>query len=336
MAGIRIGGVAVLSPAPPIPYVATYFDGAFNENYVEVVSESPGQDPLRISADSASNVFCPVVSPDAGMVVWERGSTLRVANSDGTGETQLLTGRTINCVDWSTDSSLILFSDLSGSNDDTIRTIEPDGSNETVLYTDPSSRQVGQPSYNFNGTKIAFLVNLGGSTLGLWTADSDGSNAQQAASWSGSSTAGDTQVYAWSPTSNHLVYRSSGTVGLHVVEFDGTNDTTIVTGTNIGFPLRGCWSPDGQFVYYFSDIANAIMLKAAADGSGTTAIFNESATSSYGEMIFVAGNDRFYVSGQSTLVSALHKLVASYELDGSDRREEATAANSDGTAFSMF
>jgi len=319
--------------APPagatvVPYVRT----AGGQNRVTFVSEDPGQDPADISAPTANVVLSPVSSPDGTMVAWEQAGNLRVVNTDGTGETLIFDaaalGKSINGLDWAKDGSVILFglSDggaLPAGYD--LRTVEPDGANPTILYSDAANR-VGLPLYSFDGSKIGFWAYSAGVNRLLRTMNADATNVQTAATVAGVGVLGDVQDYAWAKASQRLGYRSGGTT-VHIVDFDGANDTNIGSGGNS--LLRECWAPDDSAIYYSEGGFFVNLRKLATDGSGSTLVYADAAHV-HGQMVLVR-SARVYRNGTQ---AGPQQFVESVTLAGADFRNEQGPSFAD--AFSMF
>ena len=114
----------------------------------------------------------PVWSPSGARLAFQNGADIYLANADGSG--QVLFKSSATEPTWSSDNTTIAFVSTDGH----IWARNSSNNSETQLTS--GSSVDADPSYNYNGTKLAYssLAN-GGSTYHLWVANGDGTNPVQ-------------------------------------------------------------------------------------------------------------------------------------------------------------
>lgn len=317
-------------PSAIVPYVMT----VGGNSSVWYVTQEPGQDPTQVSTPTANIILSPLASPDGSMIAWRQAGDLWIVNTDGTGETMIYddtVGLRINGHDWAKDGSVLLIgltdagTVASGYN---LSTIEPDGTNLTTLLTD-ATRRVGQPSYNYDGTKIAFLAYTSGTSREIRQANADGSSPSSVKTGvQGVGVLEDVQPYAVAKTSNQLAYipAPAGTQNMRVINFNATGDHQVSTdGIDA---VWQCWSPDDVSIYYQATLSLTNLRKAAADGSGTSLVYTD-ASHTHGRMEFVTAT-RVYRSW----AGGGNRGVESVLLDGTGYRDEDGPSGTN--AYTMF
>ena len=269
--------------APPTGTLVTWRGietPAFNY-YVGLVTLTPGQDPTAITTPQASFIIGPVLSPDETMVAYIRAGSIRVVNTDGTGDTEIWAvtgaGDECNSLDWKKDSTGIVFSTVFGPDQHKLFSIDADGSNLTTIYTDASTRNVAGPSVSPDGTLLGFSVLLSAVSFAIFVAAIDGSGATQikTSPTSGSIFFFDAPPYSWARTANRFCW-SDGPLAApvwKVCDADGSNTVTIATlGAGDGRPFFHRWSADDVYVYLVSNADTTQVRRAATDGSGVTVL----------------------------------------------------------------
>ena len=133
-----------------------------------------------------------------------------------------------------------------------IEVMNGDGSSRTVLFSQNFGNQfVSSPSFSNDGQRIIF-VGSSGTTLEIFTMNSDGSNVAKISGLTG-------RDPKFSPNDTKIAIGNSNR--LQIVNQDGSNLTTIFTGSNFGSILKPDWSPDGEFIT-FSQNGNIFKIKA--------------------------------------------------------------------------
>lgn len=119
--------------------------------------------------------------------------------------------------------------------------MNPDGSNQIRLTTDPANEQ--QPVWSPDGTRIAFAKEVFYS-LQIFVMNADGSGATQLTN------EGHNYAPAWSPDGAQIAFSRYGQ-GIFVMNADGTNVRQLTTGTDDWGPD---WSPNGNLIAFTRDV----------------------------------------------------------------------------------
>ncbi len=236
-----------------------------------------GSVPINLTTDKANDVF-PAWSPDATQITFssdraDKGNLdVYVMNADGTGVTQLTDAPGEDRgTSWTTDGELIVFHsarDTTSSHAFDVFTMNADGSNETMIFSNGSAAYVCGDSET--GT---IVFNSSGDPLGtnptgdfeIFTMDLDGGNVFQVTN----NTVIDSGP-KWSPDCSTISYNSLDTTSLdiHRINADGTGDVNLTNTPGI-FDAFSAWSPDGTAVVFSSnrDVNFEIYSMSAVDGS---------------------------------------------------------------------
>ncbi|HRV75812.1 MAG: PD40 domain-containing protein [Candidatus Nomurabacteria bacterium] len=150
----------------------------------------------------------------------------------------------------------IVFSTASGK---TIMTTLPDGSSPITLFNDPDAAIVGDPVWNPNHTKVAFVMAKNGQTH-IYLLDSETPNQTPTALTSGSQESGGTDP-SWSPDGDYLLFaRQVGSASnIFIMDAaDGANQTQLTSGytTSGRQAFDPQWSPisgSKQIVFTVAD-----------------------------------------------------------------------------------
>ncbi|MFL5674276.1 MAG: DPP IV N-terminal domain-containing protein [Chloroflexota bacterium] len=196
----------------------------------------------------------------AGLIAYDSGGDIFVANADGTGVRRITTGPAWDVEPtWSQEGTRIAYQSL--VDDDTearLIVIDPDGSNPTTI----DSRQIASPgraylrewfraSWAPDGRAIAFTTFVGGRTQ-IEIVNADGS---------GSVIVGDRtregENPVWSPDGSKIAFRGGrfdDERGVYVMDAEGSNVRRLTAPrTNINTTqsyLEPVWSPDGRQIAY--------------------------------------------------------------------------------------
>jgi Tol biopolymer transport system component len=109
-----------------------------------------------------------------------------------------------------------------------------------ILYRQKMNRTTANPDWSPDGTRIVFeegrLLNYQPSGFQILTIKTDGTDLREL-------TRSDSfRNPAWSPDGRKIAFLSRD--GVHIMNADGTNETTIVADPSVGVALA--WSPHGR------------------------------------------------------------------------------------------
>lgn len=355
MAGIRVGGIAVIPPLEPeIPILVQ--DVASNERSIwkigngaaavrleETVVTSSGTpqihlgDPERNPADGLTCVYCRftttgTITRSVRLVDWDDTTDIELY-SDGTGgTTESLQPQ------WAPDGSYIIFrAKGSGSALDTIKRMDPDGSNVSTLYTS-AGPQVFNPTLSADGTRLAWIE-----PSAVMVADADGTGATAEFTAGGGETLGESM--AWQKNALVIAFYHAVTPDQiwKVMNDDGTGLATWESIDTTGYgpgqsnptPIMYTWTENDEILTTVRDLAEADPdAKLGLINAGGLTYISPSyfAATDSGSLDmrpcaivgFDSGTERFYLcyssSGSDQVISLLP--------DGSDFRSEFSHSDS--------
>ena len=124
-----------------------------------------------------------------------------------------------------------------------IVTIDPDGTNKTVVIAGSTGLPSAEPAWSADGTRIAFVATAG-PTPGIWWATPDGKTRTRVTQHQ------NDKSPTWSPDGTKIAFSryGPGVYEIFVMNADGTN---AVNRSN-GGGLDACWSPDGKKIAFTS------------------------------------------------------------------------------------
>ncbi len=255
----------------------------------------------------SGNSVSPRFSPDGTRIAFDRGTLLRIMNSDGSGQTTVFNtnangGGIIQSLDWSPDGSRIVFSKTStGANQQDLFTINADGTNLTQLNL---GGQGFRPRFSPDGTRIAFLFSAPTSNLArvgqIALINSNGSGFTLTSSPS-NSTGVD-----WSPDGSFLSF-TGGTNAYGVMELNGSNPRTLKPFGVLDHDLAPRFAPT-------TPAGNSVTVEAGAvdvtfdtvSTGGQTSVIpippNSTGTTPNG---FVLGNQAYEISTTAAFTPAI-------------------------------
>lgn len=195
-------------------------------------------DSLALPVGTAK--FPPLVGQIAFTSTRDGSPYIYVATADNSSLRRLAKGQSPS---WTWDGRQILFNGMDYPGDSSIHVINADGSGERML-------QLGgvRPNLSPDGRRISFITELG-----LYVANSDGSNPTLLVSSDWQRPGEILGDAAWSPDGRRIAFVSSGDdpwddgfpPGVYVANVDGSG---IVGTVEPGFAPR--WSPDGSMMAF--------------------------------------------------------------------------------------
>lgn len=327
----------------PVPLVAQTGGSQF---YITKLTEPPGQNPEQITASTVPDQDEPLLAPDGSLIAYvlnvSNNTTRNICtvNPDGTNQQTIYdsshpdyanVGSWLYHVSWHPDSSKLVFATAFDSPNWTrIYTIPAAGGSVTTLYSDPSTRAIRNPAYNYDGSKIAFIVDIGGGQTGYWTMNADGTGAAQIATSSlPFIQTNDEPPFAWMRSQSKLVIRTASNTWRRIND-DGTGALTLLTFTNVAYPSSpgfggSRWLPDDSgLLRAHTGATSTIVRVAAADGSGETNLI-DLGVFMFGSRVRVIGSRIYFVIGGNDTWSCT--------INGTDLRNE-TSGTSDTVRLS--
>lgn len=248
----------------------------------EIFTMNPdGSLQLNVTNDPANDVF-PAWSPDGAKITFSSDRAdagnldVYVMNADGSGVTRLTNAPGEDRgTSWTSDGQTIVFHssrDRDATHTFDIFTMNPDGTNQTKIFTNGSAAYVCGDSTN--GT---IVFNSSGNPLGtnpdgdfeIFTMNMTGGDVFQVTN----NTVLDSGP-KWSPDCSMISYNSfdaGGSLDVHRINADGTGDVNL-TNTPGVFDAFSAWSPDGTRIVFSSnrDVNFEIYTMSAVDGSNVT------------------------------------------------------------------
>lgn len=291
-----------------------------------------GGAPVQVTTQTTTTDSDPDAAPDGSKIAFLRivssNARLYVVNADGSDETELDTGQ-CRAPMWHPDGSKILYRIGSG-----FFTIEPDGTNKTNVTPDDAPvgiAGVTHPTYNRDGTKIAWFADFSSGTVEdeLWVCDGDGTNA----TFLSLATRGGRGALApsWAHNSDTIAFVERISSNNHVsrIAADGTGKVQLTTASLLPAIRKYAWSTDDTDIFVARTASGPWNIyRVPADDSGESAIspaLNGSAV--VGEGIPSVHGDRLYVVRSSSLD------LVSVAFDGSGLRVEDDIHSSDADVF---
>lgn len=350
MGGVRIGGTAqVILPPEPEPDVVFLVNNSDSSQY-EIWRAGNNAAPVEyltaaISNSQSANDYLadPAANSDQTFIVWSRvgynltpkKQSVMKTDWDDTSATELYSETDSTNLSlqptWAPDGSKILFRShgaVTGKN--LIKTMDPDGTNVTTLYTGAAAVQY--PTYSPDGTKIVFTEGALGAVLKVM--DADGSNVATLRTPSGFYSV--TPGMAWTSDSATIAFAEKDAVYTQdfywmTVNADGTGLTTILTvnrSSGYGpsdvdpYPIEWSWLPDDSALVTSRQVPadpdpDHILTTIMADGSGYVD-FSPERRQTIGTpdgRPAVFGTRVYYLDGDAN-------GLASIKLDGTDKRTD--------------
>lgn len=339
MAGIRIGGSAILPPVCSPPFSMLQLSGDVNI-FRSCDGDAPGTPTSYTDyADggtTTSAMHNPVLSPDGNTIVYEQRDNSGyleiwvVDNTPGSTPVQLYAVANQYCwqPSWHPNSDTIVFIEGTGGAQSTggiVKKINMSGGGATTLKASSGGLSPFRPHFNFDGSRIAYVWNKDNFTAGsqIRVMDDDGSNDASVDSITGRQT-NDPQI-SWANAQNTLAYDNgaAGANGIYLINDDGTGKTQLnANGAAAGATARissFAWLPDDSAVIISANLGNGFydLIQCELDGSNTTRLNTSNGASLQAQFTMViVYNSRLWFIEKSANTS--QGLLSSTALDGTD------------------
>lgn len=329
MSGIRVSGNAI---APPVLAMVSYVvqnDAVGGREEVWRVSQSPGQDPVLLTAEEETllgDILNSVQRPGGTTVVFADSDpsgfpTLESINADGTGRTVIRAnsnGEVMDTPFWHPTENHVIFEE-GGAERGRIARINIGGSGYTVIDEipdDPNHPGWYRPQYNRDGTLIA-AVRRDNLTDELYVMATDGSS-QVLVSDGDFGYAGFGSQYGWANNSDVLAFADNVNGGIWKVNADGTGLAQLGSATSSGGFMVGkfCWVPDDSQVIAMGNFSKIYKFPAA--GGAESLLHATAPTSIANEPPLIFGDRVYYWRNAGGFTDALVSIA----LDGSEWRVE--------------
>lgn len=324
MSGIRLSARAVVAFGIPYSY------GPANYN-IEITDSTGAGAHADVTTPGADSVQTPVMNHAGTLLTYLKNNAgdmnMRSIAPNGSGDALVRSGD-VRYSDWSPDDSRIVFSVFDVGDEDTIRIMDADGSNESVLYTAGSGLEVMRPCFNFDGTKIAFMEQTSGFTGKIRCMNADGTGAADVVTGIRYS---PNNAFSWAHSSNVIAYGDGQTNGkFRKINSDGTGGLDLETQLNSlnAYGTRHMWSNDDSTIFpeIYQGSTRWKIYASPASGGGGAAISPVFQVVDRPTFVF---DDRIYGLTYIEPAPSSGTDFESIAIDGSDRRVEDSAPAAD-------
>lgn len=240
-------------------------------------AEPDGTNWLKLAGDGSGSwkhAGYPRISPDGQWVAYEAHNGSRylwIVGINGNNKQQLFSSSIHHArIVWAPDSSKIFFI----GEDNIARTVEPDGSNLTVVPGWPTYYK--PTSWCSDGKILAHYYVSNSSDNNIYSLYPDGSEITQLTYDSANDTQG-----IWSPDCSKIAFQSNrtGQYEIWVMNVDGANQTQLTFTANGDWSIYPVWSPGGNQILFSSSRDSSgywDLFTMNSDGSNVTNITNTS------------------------------------------------------------
>ena len=320
MTGINIGGVAVRQVGIPYSY------GPSNYN-IEITDPTGGGAHTDVTTPGAASVQTPLLNPARTLLTYLKlvsgEYNMRSITPAGDGDALVRSGY-VRYSDWAPDGSQIVFTVYDTGDDDTVRIMDADGSNESVLYTSPGGVEVMRPCFNHDGSLIAFMERISGSNGKIRCMNADGSGVADVVATGVKYIANN--AFSWHPSDNVIAYGDGQVNGKwRKINSDGSGGTDLETQLNSleAYGTRFMWASDGSAIYpeVYQGSSRWKIYESPASGGGGAALSPQ---------FQVVDRPTFVIRDRIYGLAYIEPVFSgtdfeSVALDGSDRRVEDTS-----------
>jgi len=241
------------------------------------VSNLDGSGLQRLTSGPGPNVS-PDWSPDGKRLVFRaanadifEASDIWIMNADGSGKTNLTKNKQSNWgASWGSDGKHILFNSARDGRPH-LYLMNPDGSGLRRLCLH-SNLWEEYADWSPDGTKIAFMSNVGTSQWVIYVMNADCSGLKQLTNGPG-----EDGGPRWSPDGNKIAFTSdrSGQAEIYLMNADGSQQTKLTTSPKDTSFSGPDWSPDGTKLLYLHSLPNGGEIWIMnANGSGQTKLMD--------------------------------------------------------------
>ncbi len=290
MAGVRIGGAAVVPQCSPPFGMQRTSDDSFNV-YRACQGDAAGDATLYTDFADGDTVIGNIhnvrLSPDSTKILFQLLSETSgleeiwvVDNTPGSTATQLLSDGSDSFYhpSWGTDSDTFVYVRGTGAGLPTGGAILKDQvsaiGSPTTLKTAAAGFSVYRPQFNFDGTLVAYWYQQTVGSDDLRVMNDDGTGDAAVDTGVGNYDNNNPQQFGWARGSNVIAYDAGANA--YVINSDGTGRVTInANGVAAGGAFNvtsDCWAMDDSFVVVTCNLGNGFMdlIRAELDGSTTT------------------------------------------------------------------
>lgn len=315
--------------AEAIGLVPYHRDYASSYQQIWKVSQTPGADPTQVTSQTTTFDSDPDVSPDESQIAFLRqvsGSyRLHVMDADGSNVTQLDASNNARAPMWKPDGSQIVYR-IGAS----VIVINPDGTGKTVLYTAGGSDVVAHPTYNRDGSFIAFHIDKSSALTvdELWVMDDTGGSPTKLSDASRGGLGGLAISWAHGSDTIAFIERISSNNHVSIINANGTGKTQLTNTTIAPSMAKYAWAADDSAIFVARTSASPWAIYNVSPSGGQAALSPTlNGSTVVGEGIPVVYGDRIYVVRDTTWD------LVSVAADGSGLRVEDDINPGD---FSVF